>query len=109
MLEPQWMAVKTAYEPWIQMQRHILIDANKNGYATADSDIFRPENLCFSFDHTHYEIFVYARGFKTIEAARAALMWCITHTSTLIKCGGVTDLVTALEYANNQGLNGGRK
>lgn len=106
MINPQSYTLKQAYEPYTPVERVMLMDASRNGYVVPsvpdDGDGYYH---LLTFDHDYILIDVWCKGFETVEAARAALLWVLWASRMTFKTSCITDAISEVMYDAERGLS----
>lgn len=102
MISPQSQSLQYCYDPYIAKDQVLFLDANTVGYLHPSV----PETIndewiwVMAFDHKHICVYVAVRGFQTLENAYSALMWLMWASDKVFHVGGVTMLLSPIEYTS---------
>lgn len=92
MIDPIWTQVHTAYDPYIAIEKYMMIDGNVQGLHIVYQDDRIPDCV-FLIHHAHILIEIDCYNFTSIDQARDALIVWMFDMEKTFKCSTVTDCI----------------
>jgi len=101
MIRPQSLTVIEAWDPVCAIDRHLYLNGDIEGGVQKDGmEGLQPYWIeLFNFDCENELVHVYVVHFLSIESAREILHNAMENSRRVIRCGGVTDMLSLVEFA----------
>lgn len=100
MIDPQLPSVKQAYEPWLYSERMMFLDGSLDDPILDRMPDAADESWIWviDLDHDTTLIHVCVKNYVSLSEARRDLIERLMNHKKVLKCGGVTDMISESNY-----------
>ncbi len=96
MIYPQSLTLREAYDPYLVAERLMFLDGSLDDPLLKHTPSANDPHWiwAFDFDHENTLIHVVVTSYCTLQDAREALENILWMNNKIVKCGGITDMVS---------------